>query len=258
MFKVLSASSLLFTTANAGGASTCASAWKSTGGGNCQLAVAICLAESGGNTHARNVNSDSHHSVDRGLWQVNNYWHPEVSDTCAYSANCNANAAKSISSGGSNWSPWSTYHNGAYHGKVARFDLATFSQVQALDLTATDPDLKGFQRGFASGSYGYFVPNYNGVTEFGKVARVGIPQGPSFRPDSVGRYRLNARCILNPSLIHTAHPCSYSPADKTSDAHPNDGFSTDPHPKRRSCEPPTQKCRCCSRRCTARALRVLP
>ena len=45
-----------------------------------------------------------------------------------------------------------------YSGKVARVDLANFSQVQVLDLTTTDPDLKGFIGGFASGGYAYFVP----------------------------------------------------------------------------------------------------
>jgi hypothetical protein len=99
---------------------TCASAWLSTGGGNCATAVAVCMAESGGNPSARNVNSDSHHSVDRGLWQVNNYWHPEVSDSCAFSSGCNAKAALKISSGGSNWSPWATYNGGAYKSHLSR------------------------------------------------------------------------------------------------------------------------------------------
>ena len=45
-----------------------------------------------------------------------------------------------------------------YSGKLARVNLTTFSQVQVLDLTATDPGLKGFHGGFASGGYGYFVP----------------------------------------------------------------------------------------------------
>ena len=53
------------------------------------------------------------------------------------------------------------FYSSAYSGKVARVDLATFSQVQVLDLTATDPDLEGFIGGFASGDYGYFVPNRN-------------------------------------------------------------------------------------------------
>ena len=101
-------------TAAAGGASSCASAWNQTGAGNCVMAVSICMAESGGNSHATNVNSDSHHSIDRGLWQVNSYWHPEVSESCAFDAECNAKAAVQISSNGTNWGPWSTYHNGAY------------------------------------------------------------------------------------------------------------------------------------------------
>ena len=42
----------------------------------------------------------------------------------------------------------------------ARFDLATFTQVQVLGLTATDDALKGFNGGFASGGYGYVVPRH--------------------------------------------------------------------------------------------------
>ena len=55
------------------------------------------------------------------------------------------------------------FFNNDYFGKVVRVDLATFSQVQVLDLATIDPDLKGFWGGFASGGYGYFVPysNYN-------------------------------------------------------------------------------------------------
>ena len=67
----------------------------------------------------------------------------------------------------------SSSFDNAYSGKVARVDLATFSQVRVLDLTATDPDLKGFRNGFASGGYGYFVPYFNG-DQLGKVARVDL------------------------------------------------------------------------------------
>ena len=62
------------------------------------------------------------------------------------------------------------YNNGAAFGKVARFDLATFSAVEVLDLTSTDGDLKGFYGGFTDGTHGYLVPYYNGAY-FGKVAR---------------------------------------------------------------------------------------
>jgi hypothetical protein len=53
-------------------------------------------------------------SVDRGLWQINSCWHPSVSKGCAYDAQCNANAAHRISSGGANWKPWVAYTNGRY------------------------------------------------------------------------------------------------------------------------------------------------
>ena len=56
-------------------------------------------------------------------------------------------------------------------GKVSRIDLATFSQVQVLDLAATDADLRGFIDGFASDGYGYVVPYQNNGDYFGKVAR---------------------------------------------------------------------------------------
>jgi len=42
-----------------------------------------------------------------------------------------------------------------------------------LDLTATDPDLKGFKGGFTDGTYGYTVPMNNGAP-FGKVARFSL------------------------------------------------------------------------------------
>ncbi len=53
-------------------------------------------------------------SVDRGLWQINSCWHPSVSKSCAYDAECNADAAYRISSKGANFRPWVAYTNGSY------------------------------------------------------------------------------------------------------------------------------------------------
>jgi hypothetical protein len=78
------------------------------------VAVAVGMAESRCDPAARYVNSDSHNSVDRGLWQINDYWHPEVSDSCAYNAACNAKEAYRISDQGTDWTPWSTYKSGRY------------------------------------------------------------------------------------------------------------------------------------------------
>ena len=41
---------------------------------------------------------------------------------------------------------------------MVRWALASFGQVQALDLAATDPNLKGFFGGFSDGTYGYAAP----------------------------------------------------------------------------------------------------
>ena len=80
--------------------SSVASYWKRAGGStsSCPTAVAVAWAESRGDTTAKGYNSNS---IDRGLWQINNYWHRDVSDSCAFDAGCNARAALRISSGGS-------------------------------------------------------------------------------------------------------------------------------------------------------------
>jgi hypothetical protein len=53
-------------------------------------------------------------SDDRGLWQINSCYHPEVGDRCAFTPRCNARAAKHISDHGKDWTPWSAYNSGAY------------------------------------------------------------------------------------------------------------------------------------------------
>jgi hypothetical protein len=89
-----------------------------------QNAVAVALAESGGNPHAVGVNSDSYRSRDRGLWQINDHWHPEVTDAAAFSPASNAAAAYRISHNGGDFSPWSTWHNGLAQAQLGRATLA--------------------------------------------------------------------------------------------------------------------------------------
>jgi hypothetical protein len=80
---------------------------------NCQTAVAVAMAESSGSCSAQNTNSDSYRSTDRGLWQINDHWHPECSDSCAYDCACNAKCAVTVWQG-SGWSAWNTYKTGAH------------------------------------------------------------------------------------------------------------------------------------------------
>lgn len=75
-------------------------------------AVAVALAESKGYTRAVLVNKDC--TRDRGLWQINDYWHPDVSEQQAFDPVQNAKAAFEISDQGASWHQWSTYENGRY------------------------------------------------------------------------------------------------------------------------------------------------
>lgn len=49
----------------------------------------------------------------------------------------------------------------APNGRVARFDLQTFSVVESLDLALIDPDLNSFGGAFVAGGWGYAVPDVN-------------------------------------------------------------------------------------------------
>ncbi|GAA4613945.1 hypothetical protein GCM10023195_60650 [Actinoallomurus liliacearum] len=86
------------------------------------VSVAVALAESSGWTRAVLVDSDC--SRDRGLWQINSYWHSEVSDAQAFDPNGAAQAAYRISSSGNDWTPWTTYTNGAYQQHMAEAQQA--------------------------------------------------------------------------------------------------------------------------------------
>lgn len=96
------------------------------------VAFGIILAESGGNTKARNIvqapGKPWHLSVDRGIFQFNSYWHPEVTDEMADDPLIAAMCAAWISKGGTSWSAWSTYNHGS-HEKYLPTARTYLSQV---------------------------------------------------------------------------------------------------------------------------------
>jgi hypothetical protein len=73
------------------------------------VAAAIAMAESGGNPLAVGDSGTSF-----GLWQIHLPSHPEYDALTMGDPLANALAAKAISSGGSKWTPWTTFNNGAY------------------------------------------------------------------------------------------------------------------------------------------------
>lgn len=85
-----------------------------------RIAAAVAMAESGGRTTAHNpVPPDDSY----GLWQINMLGSMGPSRRAQFGLSSNkdlfdpaknAKAMAAISSGGTNWQPWSTYTNGAY------------------------------------------------------------------------------------------------------------------------------------------------
>ena len=66
-------------------------------------AITVIDCESKWNLDAVSVNKNG--SIDRGLWQINNKFHPEVSNLCSFSLECSTQAAiKIIKKSG--WGQW--------------------------------------------------------------------------------------------------------------------------------------------------------
>lgn len=76
------------------------------------IAVAIALAESGGNTENSKVRLNSNGTQDFGVWQINSIHKP--SEDAKIHAGPNWSMAYAISSNGTKWTPWSTYNSGKY------------------------------------------------------------------------------------------------------------------------------------------------
>lgn len=53
-----------------------------------------------------NIHSIKSATLDRGLWMINDYWHAEVSDECAFDVECSTKEAIRILKQ-SGWSQWS-------------------------------------------------------------------------------------------------------------------------------------------------------
>jgi hypothetical protein len=116
----------------AGAAQACAAyaasaGWANNGsyGGNLVTAVAVCVAESGGQPaiyYCEGNGTVGYYppvhcpggSYDRGLWQLNSKAQAGVTDACAFRPGCNAGAAYAISAGGTSFAPWAVYGSSRY------------------------------------------------------------------------------------------------------------------------------------------------
>jgi Ricin-type beta-trefoil lectin domain/Lysozyme like domain len=86
-------------------------------------------------------------SYDRGLWAINSSAHSEVSDACAFQAQCNADAAFTISGKGYDWSMWDTYTKELWTNYISvaeqaiqsfTFQLRSNGDGTCLDADSTD------------------------------------------------------------------------------------------------------------------------
>lgn len=79
-------------------------------------AVAIAIAESGGNTQAYNPELSAgtkSGSGSRGLWQIYGTAHPQYNNSTMFDAQANANAAYQVyREAGNRFTPWSTWNLG--------------------------------------------------------------------------------------------------------------------------------------------------
>jgi hypothetical protein len=89
-------------------------------GPDLQVAVAVALAESGGDPGAHgDLGITPGGSV--GLWQINLKYHPEFNGQDLTDPQTNANAAYSVyQAAGNTFEPWSTYKTGVYSSYIVQ------------------------------------------------------------------------------------------------------------------------------------------
>jgi len=79
-------------------------------------AIAIGWAES--SLIPDNINTTGNYppgSRDRGIWQINDHFHSEVTDDCAFKPICAAGQTYRISKGGTDWHEWTTLGGKRYN-----------------------------------------------------------------------------------------------------------------------------------------------
>ncbi len=103
------------------------------------IAMAIVLAESGGDPTIIHTAGNTPPSRDRGLWQINDHWHSEVTDDCAFDPDCSTQAAFRISKNGTDFNQWSAY-KARTHTKFLARAQAAIEVVQQGTNNMSQPD----------------------------------------------------------------------------------------------------------------------
>lgn len=99
-----------------------------------EIAVAVCWAESRFDDQAKLDNTQLDppgKGIDRGLMQINSFWHPDVSDECAFEPKCNIHEAVAIyRDWGNSFGAWTAFKNGAYKAFLPEAEIAVEAQIR--------------------------------------------------------------------------------------------------------------------------------
>lgn len=115
-------------------------------GQNVSIATAIALAESGGVTDVQSK-PNTNGTVDLGLWQINSVHQDLLNNADWRDPAQNAKMMFSISSGGTNWKPWSTFTSGAYLAHLSAANSAVpDTSVNAVDTASSSNPLSAIQQ----------------------------------------------------------------------------------------------------------------
>jgi len=98
-----------------------------------QTITAIAICESGLDTASVNTTT-SGLGIDRGLVKLNSFFHPEVSDQCAYDALCAMQQAYRISKHGTDFSEWVTFTNGCASRNMSQAGIGLSGSFAATPL----------------------------------------------------------------------------------------------------------------------------
>lgn len=102
------------------------------------IAVAIMKGESGLYSAATNTAGNTPPSTDRGIVQINSYYHPNVTEAQAFNTQFSIEYMHKISSGGSSFSPWAVYTGGKYQNYLPEV-IAAVGGMTDTNVTPSEP-----------------------------------------------------------------------------------------------------------------------
>jgi len=143
-------------------------------------AIAIGWAESSFIPDNFNVHNNTPPSRDRGLWEINDFYHKEVTDACAYDPVCAAGQVYRISKGGTDWHEWTTYGGDRYNQEYPKAVAA------AARFNGSDTDIWVDKGNTASGQDGSTGNPYSTVKAAVDKANATQPVTIHIKPGTYG------------------------------------------------------------------------